>query len=279
MEQHHPAAAATDAVSREDRGRSMRLLKRSAQICFAAIAGGQLLFIAFIVAFYYPSTLSGRWSDWDNKPLIEGHVAGDPTGNAFFAVHVILAAVITFAGLLQLLPALRSRVPAIHRWTGRVYMLTAAAMALGGLWLVWVRGTYLNTIGALGISMNAVLILSCAALAWNTARARRFGDHRRWALRLFAVVSAVWYMRVGYMAWGIATGGAGIGKAMDGWFDITLAFANSLVPLTVTEAYLRAQAARGSGIGFAVSGLLFICALIVAGGSVGAWLMMWRPYL
>lgn len=258
---------------------SKRWLRRSAQLCFAAIAGGQLLFLAFILAFYHPTTLGRRWPEWNSKPLIDGYVAGDHTGNSFFAVHVLLAAVITVAGLVQLLPAIRARAPAVHRWIGRTYVLTAAALALGGLWLVWVRGTYLNLVGAAGISMNAVLILGCAALAWAAARSRRIAEHRRWALRLFAVVSAVWYMRDGYMAWGIATGGIGIGKAMDGWFDMALAFGNSLIPLAVTEIYLRAQVSNSRTLTYGAVSLLTICALVIAGGSLGAWLFMWSPYL
>jgi len=127
--------------------------------------------------------------------------------------------------------------------------------------------------------LMALLILLFGALAWRDARARRFAAHRRWTLRLFAVASAVWFMRVGYMAWGIAAGGAGIGTAMDGPFDIFLAFANSLLPLGVTELYLRTGARSKPAARSAVTALLATSALVILVGSAGAWLMMWRPYL
>ena len=254
-------------------------LRLSATLCFLSIAAGQLLFTAFILLFYYPPSLSGDFAAWNAKPLIKGFVPGDAGGNLFFAAHVLMAAVITLGGLMQLVPAIRWRWPAIHRWNGRLYLLSALVLALGGLWLTWVRGTWLHWAGAVGISLDALLILLFGALAWRDARARRFAAHRRWTLRLFAVASAVWFMRVGYMAWGIAAGGAGIGTAMDGPFDIFLAFANSLLPLGVTELYLRTNARSGPAVRSAVTVVLATSAIVILVGSAGAWLIMWRPYL
>ena len=254
-------------------------LGRAATFCYLSIAAGQLLFTAFILAFYYPASLSGDFAAWNTKPLIKGFVAGDASGNLFFAVHVLMAAVITFGGLVQLVPAIRGRWPQVHRWNGRLYLLSALMLSLGGLWLTWGRGTWLNLAGAFGISLDALLILAFAAMAYRAARARRFVEHRRWALRLFAVASAVWFMRVGYMAWGIATGGAGIGEAMDGPFDVLLAFANSLLPLAITEIYLRADASGTPAAKDGVAALLAIGGVIILAGSVGAWMMMWSPYL
>ncbi|HEV2598652.1 DUF2306 domain-containing protein [Sphingopyxis sp.] len=254
-------------------------LGRSATFCYLAIAAGQLLFVAFILLYYYPPTLTGDFAAWNEKPIIKGFVAGDTAGNLFFAVHVLLAAVITFGGLVQLVPAIRNRRPLLHRWNGRLYMICAAALALGGLWMTWGRGTWLNYVGAIGITLDALLITGFAALAWQAARHGQFADHRRWAIRLFAVASAVWFMRVGYMAWGLATGGAGIGKAMDGPFDLFLAFANSLLPLAIAELYLRAGA-RGTPLARRVTAaLLGVSGLVILAGSAGAWMVMWGPYI
>lgn len=254
-------------------------LGRSAVFCYLAIAAGQLLFVAFILGFYYPSTLTGDFAAWNTKPLIKGFVAGDVSGNLFFAVHVVMAAVLTFGGLVQLVPAIRAGAPVLHRWNGRLYVFSAILLATGGLWMTWVRGTWLNVTGAFGITLNAALILGFAGLAWRGAVRRRYTDHRRWAIRLFAVASAVWFMRVAYMAWGMATGGAGIGENMDGMFDLFLAFGNSLVPLAIAEVYLRAGERQSQAIRQTAAILLSLSAIVILAGSAGAWMMMWSRYL
>lgn len=254
-------------------------LQRSVKFWFAVTAFGQFLFIAFIVAFYYRSTLSGNFAVWDSKPIIEGYVEGDTYGNLGFAAHVLMAAIMISAGLLQLLPGVRNRWPRIHRWSGRIFMVSALLLATGGLWLVWIRETYMNLVGAFGITLNAALILWFASMAWASAMQRRFATHRQWALRLFVVANAVWYMRLGYMIWGVSTKGVGIGDAMDGPFDYFLAFGNSLVPLAMMEAYLRIAQSKSNALRFGYALLLVIASIATLGGSLAAWFVMWSPYI
>lgn len=246
---------------------------------FAATALGQLAFALFILLFYYPSTLSGNFAVWNSKPLIDGHKPGDTAGNLGFALHVLLAAVITLCGLIQLVPQIRARWPRVHRISGRLFLASALVLSLGGLALVWLRGTYLTVPGALAISLDGVLILTFGTLAWRTALARQFAAHRRWALRTFAVASGVWTMRVGYMVWGMATGGLGIAKGMSGPFDHFWAFATHLLPLALCELYLRADASTSATPKRAMAVILTTVSLLILAGSVGAWLMMWSPYI
>jgi len=49
----------------------------------------------------------------------------------------------------------------------------------------------------LGQSLNAVLIMFCASMALPYALARDFKTHRRWALRLYLMVSASLFLRAG----------------------------------------------------------------------------------
>jgi Predicted membrane protein (DUF2306) len=230
------------------------------------------------VLFYYTSIFAGDYAAWNTKPLITGYVAGDAAGNRQFAWHVLAAAVITSCGLLQLVPAVRLTWPALHRWSGRLFLAMALVLSIGGLWLVWVRGSYTTTPGAIAISMDGGLILGFAAMAWFTARSRKFAAHRRWALRTFIVASGVWFMRLGYIVWGVVTGGAGIERGLTGPFDLFWAFATHLLPLAVLELYLRADRGTPSAQR-AMAGGLWLVALLIFGGSIGAWFLMWWPYL
>jgi hypothetical protein len=270
------ATAVQSETSPSAKARARRQLQVATRAWFTATALGQLLFVAFIVLFYYTSVLSGDYAAWNTKPLITGYVEGDTAGNRQFAWHVLAAALITTCGLLQLVPAIRQNWPMLHRWSGRLFLATALVLSLGGLWLVWLRGSYLTVPGAIAISIDGLLILSFAAMAWVTARQRNYAAHRRWALRTFIVASGVWFMRLGYIVWGVLTGGAGIERGLSGPFDLVWAFATHLLPLAVLELYLRAE--RGSPAAhWVMAGGLWLASLLIFGGAIGAWLVMWWP--
>lgn len=256
------------------------VLRASGGVWFAVAAIGQMAFIYFIARFYIPPTLQGEFEAWNRKSLISGYVPGDDAGNLGFAVHVLLAGLITASGLLQLLPVIRRKAPGFHRWNGRMFVALAVAMSLGGLWLVWVRGTYLTMAGAVSISLLGVLMLAAAAMTVRHAMARRIALHERWALRLFLLSSGVWFQRVGYMAWIILNGGpVGIGPAMDGPFDIAWGFGQFVLPLAVLELYLSARRARSSAMKFGVAALVGVLTLVMAIGIFGTVRIMWWRFM
>ena len=255
------------------------LLRGSGVLWFLAVISGQWLFAYYILTAYLPPSLAGDWARWDDVGLIHGYIDGDWLGNVMFMAHVLLAAVITVGGTLQLIPPLRQRFPAVHRWTGRVFMLVAVVMAVGGIALIWGRGTRLNDVTGLATTLDGLLILVAAGFAFNNIRKRRLDRHRRWAMRLFIFVSGVWYLRVGYMAWGIATGGAGIGERMNGPTDYILAYACFLLPWAVLELYMRASESRNAAVKLAMAGGMVVAAAVTALGVFGAWLVMWSPHM
>lgn len=261
--------------------RSARVLRAAAVCWFVVAALGQLIFAAYVAGLYGRATLSGRPELW-NKVMPHGYVPGESFFNLILGVHLAFAFVITVGGLLQLVPAIRRAAPALHRWTGRAYLLAAALMSLGGLVMVWGRGAVGDLAQHVAISLNALLILGCAAIAWRHARARRIEAHRRWALRLFLAVSGVWFFRVGLMGWIVANRGpAGFDpKTFSGPFLTALAFAvYVVVPLGVLELYLRAQRSRRAPAEYAMAGGLFALTLAMAVGVAAATALMWLPRL
>jgi hypothetical protein len=256
------------------------LLRRSGLAWFLVAAAGQGAFIWMILAHYGRNTLAGDPAAWNDKPLIKGYVAGDDAGNVMFAVHVLLAAVITLGGLMQLIPAIRRRAPALHRWNGRLFFVIAYLMAIGGLWLTWGRGTYLSLISAVSVSLNGVLILVCCAVAWRMAMKRRFDVHRRWAMRAFLVVNGVWFLRVALMAWVLITGGGlGMNRTLSGPADVALQLGSYLLPLAVLEIYLRAQDSRRAWVKRLGAAVVILATALTALGVGGAVLFMWGPYM
>lgn len=253
-------------------------LRSAATTWFAIAAFGQVAFVWMILAHYGANIATDNLPGWNEKPLIKGYVPGDGLGNVMLALHVMLAAVVTVGGLLQLVPAIRARFPTLHRWTGRTYLSVGMLVAVNGLWLTWVRETYLSSVSAVAVSLNGLLILAFGAMAWACAWRRDVAAHRRWALRAFMVISGVWFLRVGIMAWVLLSGGGmGMTPDMAGPADIVLNFGSFLIPLAVLELYLRAQ--RGQWpVGLAI-GVTYVSAAITLVGVGGAIAFMWGPYM
>lgn len=243
---------------------------------FSIAAFGQIGFIVFILSFYGSRTLLGDYAGWNDKPKITGFEAGDAAGNIMFISHVLLAAVMTGAGLMQLVPALRRRAPAVHRWSGRVFLMVACYLALGGLWLTWARGSYLSLPAAYAVSLNGILILVFAAFTIRYAMARRIADHQRWAIRLFMVANGVWFLRVGMMGWILLNQGpVGMNQTMSGPADLVLSFGSYLIPLAGVELYNAARRSSSSAIKWGVILLLSALTAFMVLGIAGTIFLMW----
>lgn len=252
-------------------------LEWSGRAWLGVAAIGQLVFVVYIAVVYGRAAMAGTPDAW-NQVMPRGNVPGDTLGNFAVAMHVLLAALITLGGLVQLVPQLRKRAPALHRWNGRIYVLTSFLISIGGLYMVWVRG---SVTGGVAISLNALLIMFCAAMALRHARARRLAVHRRWALRLFMVVSGVWFIRIGVMGWVFANGGP-VGfdpETFSGPFITFWSYASYLLPLAVLELYLRAQDGGGASARLAMAGTVFALALATGFGIFAATLAIWLPHL
>jgi hypothetical protein len=250
------------------------------RLWFVVAAIGQAAFIGFILAFYGVRTATGNFAGWNDKPLIDGYIAGDNAGNIVFAAHVLLAALVTLGGLMQLAPGLRRKWPRLHRWTGRTFLCMAIFMALSGVWLAVVRGTYLSVISAIAILLNALLILIFASLAWRDAVKRRFDRHRVWAMRTFMVVSGVWFLRVGLMGWVVVNRGpVGMTNDMSGPADVVLTFGSYLIPLAILELYVTAEKGANGALKALTAILLLAASAFTAIGVFGTVAFMWGPYL
>jgi uncharacterized membrane protein len=241
---------------------------------------GQLVFVAYIGLFYGRAAAQGQPELW-NKVLQAGYASGATFNNAVLATHLLLAFVITAGGLLQLVPMIRRRWPRLHRWNGRVYLTGAVGASVAGLIMIWTRDTGGDLSQHLAISLSALLIFAFAGLALRHARARQFDIHRRWALRLFLVVSGGWFFRVGLMFWIVLNQGP-VGfdpKTFTGPFITFLSFAEYLLPLAVLELYFRAQRGHDWRARLAVAAGLFVLTLAMSAGIAAASAIMWLPHM
>lgn len=256
-----------------------RTLQRGASAWFVAATLGQWAFVLFILAFFGGHTLTGDLAGLNDKPHVTGYVPGDTFGNLQFIAHALMGGIVTFSGTWQLVPALRRRWPRVHRWNGRLFLVVSLLGAVSGLYLTWVRGSQLGTGSNVSITLNGLLILAFATLAWRSARRRDFARHRRHALRAFLLVNGVWFLRIGIMLSGLVLATFGVEINYQGMVFVGVSFASWAIPLAVLELYLRAERSQRAAPRYAMGALLGVLALLTLAGSAAAVAFMWLPAL
>lgn len=255
-------------------------INRSAKFWFAIVLVGQAIFSFYILAFYYSATINRDIIHF-NKVMPAGYIEGDFWGNVAVVGHVLFAAVITMGGLLQLFPIIRSKIPALHKWNGRLYISIAIIMSLSGAFMIITRYDKVagNWFGHSALMVNGALILLCAFKAFKYARMKQFVVHREWALRLFVAVSGVWLFRVGMMAW-LGFHGKPVGfdpVSFSGPFLTALYVLVYIMPLMFLEVYLRVQARGSVNQKLATATGVTLLSLVIMFGVFGATMGMWLP--
>jgi hypothetical protein len=175
----------------------------------------------------------------------------------------------------------RRRWPRAHRWNGRVYLSAAVIASLAGMYMVSITGAVGDAVQHAAITVNALLILAFAGLAWRAALARRFDIHRRWALRLFLVVGGVWFFRIGLMLWIVLNRGpAGFDEqTFSGPALTALSFGQFVLPLALLQLYFHADAQRSAAVKFTATAVLALGSVATIGGIAAAASILWLPRL
>lgn len=249
---------------------SRTLLNGAGAFWFIAALLGQWAFFYYIAAFYGSSTLTGNFEVWNRLAALgrTPYVAGDTGGNIAYAAHALGAGIIAFGGALQLLPFIRRRFPAFHRWNGRLYLLTVTGLSLSGFYLVWIRQTSPSFIEGVATTLNGVLILTFAALALRTAMARNIASHQRWATRLYLVSNAQWFLRVGLFSYFVVNRALGNDVSFGDPFLKFWTWGCFLAPIAVLQLYYLARDHGGALSRSLMAAGLVVVTLLMSVGIV-----------
>lgn len=102
--------------------------------------------------------------------------------------HILGGTALLLLGLAQFSTRLRRAAPTLHRWTGRLLVLTGGGMALSGLWMnastAAMPDTWLHDAAQ---NVAAVLLLGCLGLGLAAIRRGQVPAHRAWMMRSYAL--------------------------------------------------------------------------------------------
>jgi len=144
--------------------------------------------VAAYVVYAYAFRPLGTFVHPDMRAAFEAHATA-------VYVHAFAAVVALVLGPFQFSARIRREHPALHRWSGRLYL--AVGVLIGG-----VAGLYLSqyafggVAGRLGFGVLAGLWLFSGLQAYRCVRRRDFEAHRRWMVRNFALTLAALMLRI-----------------------------------------------------------------------------------
>lgn len=260
--------------------KSDSFLKVSVKVWFAIVVAGQFIFALYILGVYGISGLGGDFERW-NSASAHGYMEKDVWGNLLFGSHVLMAAIITIGGPLQITQKVRSRFPRFHRINGRLYISSAILISVAGFYLTWIRGNVGGLIGSVFISLNGLLILICAFYTIKKAVGRDLKAHKKWALRLYLSMSGVWFFRVLLMLW-LTIHQAPVGFDMETFQGpaLNLLYVLSYIfPIAFLQLYFRVKKSKVSARKWILSIVILFLVVGLAIGTFSAALGMWLPKL
>lgn len=242
----------------------------SAASLLALAIVGQWAFAAYILTFYAYPAIAGDLQIWNSNILLTQPPFNPERwiSTSAFGIHAIGASVVAVFGGLQIIPYIRNRYRSFHRWNGRVFIATVIALTLSGYYLTWVRGPLPDSFSDLGTSVNGILILLFVVLAFRAIKQRDFSAHERWAIRLFLVSNAQWFLRIGGFGYFLIMQSLGYSVAFDNWFFHVWIWGCFLVPLLFAELYFRTRQLESSPLRWMSAGVFLILLPVTLAGIV-----------
>ena len=190
-----------------------------------------VLFLAFLTAIPVLSSLvlmfqipSGTY------PEDSAHLAVAPL--SWFA-HVLAGFAFGITGPVQFVRALRHRFGALHRVSGRIFVLSGTVIGVSGLSILAQVTSQRTPLADIARGFFGLALLIALAMAMVAIRDRDFLRHRAWAIRAYAIGMGLGTVALAFIPLYIVTGQPPIGLTSDivfvaSWV-LTIAFAEVVI--------------------------------------------------
>ena len=144
---------------------------------------GLMTFLAFGVAL-----VASRYFTLDPQVFFPQQLDVYQAHLAAIILHVAGAMVALVIGPFQFLRWIRARRPKLHRWMGRVYLVSVLVGGLAGLYVATMA--YGGLLARTGLGALALRWVGTALLAYRHFRAGESATHQRWMIRNYALTFA-----------------------------------------------------------------------------------------
>ncbi|WP_309663535.1 DUF2306 domain-containing protein, partial [Tabrizicola sp.] len=133
---------------------------------------------------------------------------------AWFA-HVLAGAAFGVVGPMQFIRALRNRFGALHRVSGRIFVVSGAILGLSGLSLLAQVASVRTPLADIARGLFGLALLIALALAMAAIRNREFLRHRAWMIRAYAIGMGLGAVGLVFFPIYLVTGQPPMGLASD----------------------------------------------------------------
>lgn len=236
-----------------------------------------LIFGLYILAFYAMSLINGHYDQW-NKILPGLYDAHEHSATIGIGLHFLAGGIILILGCVQMMEAVRVTYPFIHRYVGRLYVVSSLLVAVGGLYFIMMKGTVGGWVMDVGFGLYGVLMGAAAFMTVRYARSKMYELHRAYAIRLFALALGSWLYRMDYGFWFALMDGYGHTADFRGPFDYVMSFFFYIPNLIVAEIIIaRYDFFRKSTIKMISAAILLLCSAFLAFASYYFIEHLWGP--
>jgi uncharacterized membrane protein len=153
-----------------------------------------------------------------------------------FLIHFIAGTIMLLAAPIQFISTIRKKMPKVHRYLGRVYVISVVISALVAIYIsidkmIFAEGVITFATGLIGL---AVASLVTTLTAYAMIRNRNYEQHREWMIRSYIVT-------LGFVTFRIFTDiFNGTLFQVDGLEIVNImAWACWSIPLLITEMFLQ----------------------------------------
>jgi uncharacterized membrane protein len=162
-----------------------------------AIAWGLLTLLAIGIVLFFAApyaTFNAAVSRIPLNPAVPLHFT-------MLAFHAVTGGIALLVGPFQFLPRLRTRYPAVHRITGRVYVICIIIGSIMAAYSAIVSTS--GFVAQLGFLLLAVIWFYSIIQAYRAIRQRHIQLHRIWMIRNYALTSGAIFLRI-WLGLGVA---------------------------------------------------------------------------